>query len=785
MKEIRWSPVIISIFFSIIIITSLIIIGHAKIIIEKEYLHILPHGRNTGSILENWLTPVVFLQVETGGLSRVDQPRFSSYGISWIEQNFLLNGINITDPFRSGYPLFEPSWESINRIEVMTFQGNNPYRIGMNWEVDFPKNSYPLNILYSSTFPGGSDSLIPEGKMDREPSFPYGATAKRRKYIISNEINGSYYINNKFYLGVETLITRREFPTLINKSGNFIDEKAKKYILTMIYKNNSSNFPYEILLLTNYNQNDNYGANVRLNNTDTLTQHNFSLHIQYNANKKFSSGKLNILSGITTRLEELESHLEKPQEIEFDAESGPMPTIGKINRINFDNRVSYFYGIFKTEAMFQMNAVLFKPDIPFSQTILTTNGDIFSTTIWDKPEECNEFVYNTMLKTQFCKTWNLFSLSGNIFFDNSTAIANGKTLLSWWGVGGKILSKLNIKKSTITIAVLHQPSKLYSSIIGFLNKKRPSGKRYINWIDLNGNGLADYFELSETNLISTTGGKYHHKSKNLKRPYQEEFSFQVEHHFIKTFKILFQVSHRIFSNYYIVNYKSYEGDYTTTADNYLIYNKPPGEDEYYLSNYKDCNGFYSGTEIHLLWNWDKTFLNITFTAYMVKSYAPIGNGPDYNDYAVITEDTASPNSRINSSKGRLSSDRAYMGNILFGYSISEELSLGLTMKYRDGEPFSQHIIRYDSYGIPVRKLNKVRGNWDNKGVGRYTFSWNFDIRLRYSPLIYGNKFVATLDVYNILGSSTEILESYKIEDEREALEAIPPRMIRFGIAILF
>ncbi len=73
--------------------------GTEPIIIEKKYLEILPHGRTTGSIFENWLTPVVFLPVETGGLSRVDSPRFSCRGISWVEQNWILNGVDITDPF--------------------------------------------------------------------------------------------------------------------------------------------------------------------------------------------------------------------------------------------------------------------------------------------------------------------------------------------------------------------------------------------------------------------------------------------------------------------------------------------------------------------------------------------------------------------------------------------------------------------------------------------------------------------------------------------------------------
>ena len=170
---------------------------------------------------------------------------------------------------------------------------------------------------------------------------------------------------------------------------------------------------------------------------------------------------------------------------------------------------------------------------------------------------------------------------------------------------------------------------------------------------------------------------------------------------------------------------------------------------------------------------------------MVTGFAPAGNGPDNNDYAVISEKTADPNSLTNSSGGRLDSDRAYKGVILFGWRMIEDLSLGITVRYRDGEPFSQHRIYENENGMPVAVMNRERGNWDNNGLGRFTFSWNIDIRLRYTPVLFGKNIEATIDIFNVLDSSTEILESNNIEDERRALEAVPPRMIQLGIAVLF
>jgi len=498
-------------------------------------------------------------------------------------------------------------------------------------------------------------------------------------------------------------------------------------------------------------------------------------------------GELNISSGITVRSEKLDTHLDKPAILKFASESGPAPEAGRITRMNFDNIVLYKYNYFNVEAGFQLNAVKFKPDIPYSQTMQSLDDNVFSVTVWDDPGTCREFVINSSLKADADKKWGFFELSGNIYVDNTRAVANGEDILNWYGIGGKLKSGFEIRKTgtELFVCALHQPSKITSYMIEFLNRKRPSGSTYGNWIDSNNNGIAEENEISGASLMSTTGGRYHYKDENLKRPYQDELSVGIEQGAGKYITLSVQGYHRIFSDYLIVNYENYNGTYTTVPEGYEIYNKPPGIDKYYLSNYSGDRTHSSGAEMNLLWKQRKVYLNLMFTAFMVKGYAPIGNGPDHNDYAVISEDTASPNSRINSTDGRLSSDRAYMANILFAYKIKKDLSFGMAVRYRDGEPFSQYGIYTDSNGMPVKIVDQTRGNWFDEGTGRYTFAWNIDIQLRYNPVFRGNNIEFTLDIYNILGSATEILESNKPEDERLALEAVPQRMIRCGLQFSF
>jgi hypothetical protein len=759
----------------------------AEVIVESKYLEILPNGRTTGSILENWMNNVVFFQVESGGLSRIDPARFSADGISWIEQNFRINGVDVTDPFKSGYPLFEPAWESIKSLEVKSVQENDPHRTGINWTIRTPEDYSPVYLSYNNIFPVYDKSLIPKGSMDREPSFDYGSPDKTRRYKSSNEANCILKFTDNIYAGAEALVTRREFPTLSDLSGKTITEEAEKYSVTASYINKNAFLPFSLLLISQYNENNNFGANLRLDHNDTLTQQAFVNHLQFAAEKVLDKGKLYFHSGITVKSEKLSPHLIRPGITDLIADSGPVPASGEINRVNFDNNIIYNNKLIKIDGEFQLNAVNYKPEIPYSQTMQSLNGGIFSVTVWDNTKTCNEYVTNTKINSALTKTWDAFSLSGNLYVDNANASANGKQLLNWYGFGGKISPKYIINKTStgLQLCALHQPAKLNSNIVEFLEKDRPSGQTYSNWIDSNSNGVAEASELAGAALVSTTGGNYHHKYTDLKRPYHDEFSAIIEQPLGTNLKIITHCTHRIFSDYFIVNYDRYNGTYSTTPEGYVIYNKPSGTDQYYLSNYTGKPAHYSGIGIQLLWESEKVYFNFMLRAFMVKGYAPAGNGPDYNDYAVITEDSASPDNRINANGGRMSSDRAYMANILFAYMIKKELSFGLTLKYRDGEPYSQYRVYYDTNGMPVKVMNQKRGDWYNKGIGRYTFAWNLDIRLRYTPKIMDKNIGITFDIYNVLGSSTELLESSDLQDDRLALEAVPQRMIKLGADMKF
>ena len=79
----------------------------------------LPNARNIWSLLENQEPSAVTNRIDVGGLWNGIPALFSSRGsCSWTQNSYLLNGMDVTNPYQPGLPLFYPDFESIKAMEV-------------------------------------------------------------------------------------------------------------------------------------------------------------------------------------------------------------------------------------------------------------------------------------------------------------------------------------------------------------------------------------------------------------------------------------------------------------------------------------------------------------------------------------------------------------------------------------------------------------------------------------------------------------------------------------------
>ena len=86
-------------------------------------------GRDVSSVADTWLVQVVNQQVGGGGITRFDPMRLAFHGNSWTQTRFLLNGLEMTDPGRSGSPLVElpfGAWDALEfRYQTQAKPGFN------------------------------------------------------------------------------------------------------------------------------------------------------------------------------------------------------------------------------------------------------------------------------------------------------------------------------------------------------------------------------------------------------------------------------------------------------------------------------------------------------------------------------------------------------------------------------------------------------------------------------------------------------------------------------------
>ncbi len=83
-------------------------------------MEILPMARNIWVLLENLDPATVTNRIDIGGIKSEIPALFGTNGSSWTQNEYRLNGINVTDPFETGKPLFYPTYHTISELQVST-----------------------------------------------------------------------------------------------------------------------------------------------------------------------------------------------------------------------------------------------------------------------------------------------------------------------------------------------------------------------------------------------------------------------------------------------------------------------------------------------------------------------------------------------------------------------------------------------------------------------------------------------------------------------------------------
>ena len=324
------------------------------------------------------------------------------------------------------------------------------------------------------------------------------------------------------------------------------------------------------------------------------------------------------------------------------------------------------------------------------------------------------------------------------------------------------------------------------------------GGRVFTWADRNGDGQFQAGE--EGTLLRVFGGPFSSVDPKLRRPYTNEWTIGLDQSFFHRFDASLRLIRRdakqpinrvnvgipasAYTPVKIVDpgddFKQGTGD----DQNLIVYNQDPrtlGQDRFLLTNPPGLNANYEGLEAviraGLFRDWG---MSLSFSAFMAKGTTNPGNSEFQNDPGVIGSLFDDPNNLLNA-RGRVYFDRAYVGKIVAYGKAPFGFHLGSVISYYDGLPFGRELIVTGLNQGPIFIMAKPR-------FYRTQFNLTFDQRISRDFLIGSHKITFLADAFNLLNVNKNLMEealSGPLFPLRVPLAVENPRVIRFGIKFGF
>ena len=290
--------------------------------------------------------------------------------------------------------------------------------------------------------------------------------------------------------------------------------------------------------------------------------------------------------------------------------------------------------------------------------------------------------------------------------------------------------------------------------------------RYMSRDYLNG----EVFFNGTNQLLTTTGGLYHHYARHLQQPAYITFQLPI-HLKYGRHEIAFLQSYKKFYHTWMTRFMGSveENGIMDEAGYYFLM---PGEREY-LVGYQPTElmggGFFTNTPYYMTqtsrytYRGRKFMFSLSWQSMIGAGLSALGNGSAANNIGVLSESTANPNTQhvIENTSGRypgvgrMDQDRAYVLRIYLAYNMNKHFQFGINGRWTDGQPFSvfNTATRTDDQGqvqmairpVTTRGINPTDGNFGC----RESALFNIDLHARACWTLAGHPMSLTLMCYNI------------------------------------
>jgi hypothetical protein len=803
-----------------------------RTIITEFQVKSMPSADNVWSLLENQDLSATTDRIDVGGVWASLPALWSSRGgVSWTQSVYLLNGLNVTDPYSTGLPLFYP----------------DIYSLGFTEQSD---GRHPIQYLA----PGGTFNLIPKQGTPQwhgavSASFTPGGltTTNISSRLLKENLTESTRLNSLENYAAQ--VSGPIVPQKLLMLASFNELNVSRDVAQFAPDDKSSvssglvNLTYlrprsslQFLWTGQVVRHPTYGAARNVPESATLDRrslfhvvqifwrtspgpkNSFELGAGFNS----SSIRSQFQNGVT------EPHGE---EVFKKIPVGAAAFAGRDIRDSLTlsgHGTALFNILAKQRHQLEYGLALryasssSKEDILDNIHLHFVGTNPFEIVRYNTPLTHRERSLDLHLYAQDTILFpNLASLSVGLHLVKTrgwvpTERPTSRTPMAYFpappGEGGRIDWLQLSPRLEFSIPLVHNKSLIFRvsaaryyfdlplSYLVYGNPQALGGLAY-RWNDLNHDGQFQEEEAGE--LWRREGPYFSEIDANLNRPLTDEYSVSISkmyrgNLYLSLAGYLRETRHLVETLNTGVPLGAYDpftlydpGDDTIPGNHddlyFKVYNQKEetlGQDFFLLTNPEAESRVsrYRGLDLTLVKKFSRrVVLFLSGTATEAIGTTSPGNTAQENDDGVIGALYDNPNASIRA-RGRLRFDRAYTARL--GVSLPAPLGFRLAalVKYYDGQPFARKII--------ITGLNQgpfyIQAHY--RGQARYEFNMTVDIRLEKIFGIGRGRGRIFLDGYNIFNWAMATQENEWTGPDftlRFATEVVSPRVFRVGLAYEF
>jgi Carboxypeptidase regulatory-like domain len=779
-------------------------------------MHELPTTRRIWSLIENQETSTVTNRLDNGGLETGTLELFGARGVSWTENQYKLNGFDVTDPYLTGFPLTDPDFDALADVTVVR-SAKPAWSSGSGVNLILPAPETPTD-LHGAVRVFFSNHALQADNMDArlvQLGFP-GPERLQHLVDASGQLSGRLPAAWPFFISFST----QQLSKTLGGFASPIDAHVY-HLLTHFTPYRRGSKQLSLLYAGQHIFNSREGADPHV--APSATQRGNDNFHQFQArwsSLPSSSSTLEVGFGVAHAILSsgiqpdtlTTSTIDLPQLTRTGA--APFSFAGTRTRYQANAQIQVVHnGRFGSHS-----AVL---GVTFDRSDITNRWDALAgieqilvegvgaeVVRWNTPTQAHQHVRNFAVFTQ--DAWrpvDWLAVPFGVRLENSSG--EGSTTgnrVTWTTIEPRVgfVMRLPVIGSVLRGGFARYGNLLQGRYLDFGNADALGGQVF-QWQDANGDRQAQALEIDR--LLRVFGGPYSAVAQDLRRPLTDEITVEVT----KQFGGRFVTRARFFRRddrhlVAIVNvgvpFSSYvpslvidpgnDGIPGTADDQSLtLFNRRPsalGRDFFLLTNPPGYRGSDKGFEIEML----KLFARhwqaaCSFTAMHTSYPTNPGNGVFQNDPGFIITDqsvfgasNADPNTLFFAT-GRTYFDRGFTGNLSAYYEAPHDVRLGVVARYYDGLVFGRLLFVNGFEQGPFFVRATPRGDF---GAFRTQFNSTLDLRVARTFDIKRSKLSIALDVFNILNFNRNTLESDLTSPnfpKRIPLAIQAPRIFRLGL----